>query len=190
MAVACLFTCDACGNTSMGIPGDYLCPDPPKGWIWWWGGEMRAHGPHARSRACWEKVKWSPDGKVYLPDSHEDREEHERKNKDRSATAPIAPPVPHPEPRPKPTFVYFAQRGENGPIKIGVSGGVKARVSALQTAVAEPVRLLASIEGTRRDEEELHFRFQAHRLKGEWFRPVPELLAHIAVLCGDKTFTA
>ncbi len=181
MSAATLFTCDACGNTGIGVPGDHNYPDPPKGWIWWFGGEMRAHGPHACSKECWERVKWSPDGKVYLPDSHERRAEHQREAAARRANPPQPPSTPPPEPL-KPTFIYFAQRGENGPIKIGVTGHVKSRVSELQTNVAEPVRLLASFPGTRAMERALHDRFHAHRLKGEWFNPATELLAHIAEL--------
>jgi hypothetical protein len=180
MSAATLFTCNACGNTGMGVPGDYICPDPPKGWIWWYGSDLRSDGPHACSRECWERVKWSPDGKIYLPDSHERRAERERESATRRAAIPAATPPP-PEPR-KRTYIYFAQRGESGPIKIGVSGNVKSRVSALQTNVAEPVRLLASMVGTRTMEAEIHSQFHAHRLRGEWFRPVPELLAYVAEL--------
>lgn len=180
MAVACLFTCNACGNTGIGMPGDSLYPDPPKGWIWWYGGGMRAEGPHACSRECWERVKWSPDGKVYLPDSHERHAERNRESAARRASPP--PPAPR-----KRTYVYFAQRGDNGPIKIGVSGNVKARVSALQTAVAEPMRLLASVVGTRAMEAEIHSHLHAHRLKGEWFNPAPELLAYIAEIPKEQS---
>jgi hypothetical protein len=36
--------------------------------------------------------------------------------------------------------------------------------------------------GGRRAERELHRRFEAHRLRGEWFAPVPELLAFVETL--------
>lgn len=178
MSVACLFTCNGCGATGMGSIGDYQCPDPPLGWIWWFGGGMRAEGPHACSVACWNKIQHSPEGKLYLPDSHERREVRV----ERCSEVAVRPVESIASRTARPTWVYFAQRGADGPIKIGVSGSVKTRVSALQTAVAEPVHLLASIVGDRHIEAALHERFRSSRLKGEWFSPSSELLAHIASL--------
>jgi hypothetical protein len=179
MAVACLFTCDACGNSGLGVPGDYLYPDPPNGWIWWWGGGMRSEGPHACSTTCWDKVKHSPDGKVYLPDSHERREKHEREAAARRAE-PQHPPPPPPAKPEKATWVYFAQRGENGPIKIGMSKHPVSRVKDLGAANAEGLRLLGVVPGGRRQEVELHTLFSGARLNGEWFRPVLDLKDYIA----------
>ncbi|MGB1286709.1 MAG: GIY-YIG nuclease family protein [Aggregatilineales bacterium] len=40
--------------------------------------------------------------------------------------------------------------------------------------------LLTTIEGDQTLERELHQRFADHRLNGEWFEPVDELLLYIA----------
>lgn len=83
-------------------------------------------------------------------------------------------------------FIYFVQVGAAGPIKIGITKNVKSRFSSLQVGHPEPLRLLASFEGPPSLERDLHALFRAHRLSGEWFKPVPELLAHIAALNGAK----
>ena len=78
------------------------------------------------------------------------------------------------------TWVYFLRSGENGPIKIGFTGSAPtARLAALQTGNPEPLRLIGAIPGTMADEGKLHDRFAEAWLQGEWFRPVPELLAFI-----------
>lgn len=82
--------------------------------------------------------------------------------------------------------VYFIQSGHAGPIKIGYSTNpVQQRLAALQTGHPEPLRVLAEVEGDRSVEADLHQRFRRHRMKGEWFRPDPELIAFIAVLRPD-----
>lgn len=74
------------------------------------------------------------------------------------------------------SWVYFAQLGENGPIKIGQSRQVPSRLQALQTAHHEAVRLLGTIPETDIPEPVLHDRFARHRIKGEWFKPAQEIL--------------
>lgn len=73
--------------------------------------------------------------------------------------------------------IYFAQAGEGGPVKIGWTAKPRRRFATLQTDCWLRVDILASIPGSMRDEAALHERFRAHRIRGEWFRPVPELLA-------------
>lgn len=82
--------------------------------------------------------------------------------------------------------VYFIQAGAAGPVKIGISRDVERRRGELQRLEREPLRVLATLEGTTQDERALHQRFAAHRLHGEWFSPAPELLAHVAALNGRK----
>jgi hypothetical protein len=83
-------------------------------------------------------------------------------------------------------WVYFVQGVAGGPIKIGISRDVERRRTELQRVERQPLRVLATIEGTMADESALHARFVAHRLRGEWFSPAPELLSHIAALNGVK----
>ena len=76
--------------------------------------------------------------------------------------------------------VYFVQAGAAGPIKIGVSADITARLKELQTASPYPLRLLATLDGaTQKTETQLHQHFASARRHGEWFEPVPELLALI-----------
>ncbi|MGK3989282.1 YozE family protein [Sorangium sp. So ce136] len=79
--------------------------------------------------------------------------------------------------------VYFIQAGPSGPIKIGYSGGpVERRLAALQTGHPETLCVLATMDGDRFTEAELHRRFHGYRLSGEWFKPEPDLMDLIAVL--------
>lgn len=71
--------------------------------------------------------------------------------------------------------VYFA-RCEGGPVKIGFTINVAARLAALQTSSAAPICLLAQCEGDRKTEAFFHRLVAHHRLYGEWFRPDPTVL--------------
>lgn len=76
-------------------------------------------------------------------------------------------------------FVYFLQSA-SGPIKIGFSSNPIARFSSIRTGTAENTRVLAVIEGDKAMEAGLHREFASARVRSEWFRPTPELLAKIA----------
>ena len=72
--------------------------------------------------------------------------------------------------------VYFIQAGgPDGPIKIGISYEVARRLYSLQRSNPLPLKLLATVPGGARLERELHERFAAQRLHGEWFRCSDEL---------------
>lgn len=73
-----------------------------------------------------------------------------------------------------PTVVYFARRLDR--IKIGFSSNIEARMKALGCT------LLASTAGGRDEERQMHERFAAGRVSGEWFRPTADLLGFIADL--------
>jgi|SRR5579859_1366545 len=73
--------------------------------------------------------------------------------------------------------VYFVQSVIGGPIKIGKSVDPMARLIQLQSGSPFQLRLLAT---TAKDIElELHERFAADRLHGEWFHPSQELRDYI-----------
>lgn len=68
-------------------------------------------------------------------------------------------------------YVYFIQRGDNGPIKIGRTGNIENRLAQLQTGSAETLRLLGSfaeVQGVT--EKKFHLLLGKYRLEGEWFQ--------------------
>jgi hypothetical protein len=80
-------------------------------------------------------------------------------------------------------YVYFIMSDKTQAIKIGfTAGNVKIRLSALQTAHPYKLKVLATLNGNRSYEKELHKRFSQFRLEGEWFEPHPDLLAFISVI--------
>lgn len=68
-------------------------------------------------------------------------------------------------------MIYYIQRGEDGPIKVGFSDNPDRRLKELQTGSGEPLRILAVIPGDRALEKEIHVRLQGCRGVGEWFKP-------------------
>jgi len=77
-------------------------------------------------------------------------------------------------------LVYFASRGDA--VKIGISVDPKGRIQSLQIASPARVTLLATQEGGREMELELHERFKADHIMGEWFKMSDELRQHIKSL--------
>lgn len=77
-------------------------------------------------------------------------------------------------------FIYAVSNGEA--IKIGWSsrhpGSARGRLMDLQIASHLELNLIGAIVGTRSEEQSLHLRFAGHRLRGEWFAAVPEILQH------------
>jgi len=187
MACSVTFTCDACGATAQGIPGDYTHPDPPRGWVWFWGSELRMTGPHACSVVCWSMVDTSPDGKAYLPESHERRalaaeEQQEARALVRANSKwleELPPRLVRDTQGTGQRVVYFIQRGSDGPVKIGFSKNPKGRLASLQTGIPERLHMLATVPGGKEEEQRLHRRFGPHCIQGEWFHPAPELMAYI-----------
>lgn len=85
-----------------------------------------------------------------------------------------------PQARGTATFIYFIQAGgSDGPIKIGVSNAPHLRLAELQTGMPNELVLLATRHGNNRAEKELHQRFAADRIRGEWFRPSAAVLAAV-----------
>lgn len=73
-------------------------------------------------------------------------------------------------------YVYFAQRGKSGPIKIGFSESVETRLASLQTASHETLHLIGMVKGTKATETSIHNALAADRLRGEWFAPTELVL--------------
>ena len=78
--------------------------------------------------------------------------------------------------------VYFVQLGESGPIKIGYSDDLGARLSVLRTYSPGELRLLFAFPGTMEVEGAIHAWCADARLNGEWFQPTPDLLCLIDAL--------
>jgi hypothetical protein len=76
--------------------------------------------------------------------------------------------------------VYFVQESGMGAIKIGTTKNVNTRVSDMAVGTPHLLAVLALIDGNHEVEHALHQRFAHARIRGEWFRPVPELLEYIA----------
>lgn len=74
------------------------------------------------------------------------------------------------------SLIYFVQAGEGGPIKIGYSVAPEERVKDFQCGNPWKLRLLRAFPGGVEEERELHARFAADRMHGEWFKPTPELV--------------
>lgn len=83
------------------------------------------------------------------------------------------------------TWIYFIQDAVTRSIKIGSANQPALRLAQLQVGNGSPLLLLATMSGTRTDESRLHHRFKRYRLRGEWFRPAPELLQFIDNLLSE-----
>lgn len=80
-------------------------------------------------------------------------------------------------PQPRKRWIYFIQRGQDGPIKIGIAKDVGKRLSDLQVGCPEKLRVLAQFQTSSiRAEYYMHSEFAHLRLGGEWFRADPELV--------------
>jgi hypothetical protein len=83
--------------------------------------------------------------------------------------------------------LYFIQKGDDGPIKIGVAASVRSRVKNLQVGNSEPLKLLLSVDQTEDiNERALHRKFRHLRLEGEWFRPGTDLIELIRSVGGKQ----
>lgn len=77
-------------------------------------------------------------------------------------------------------MIYFMQQPEGGPIKIGCTINLDYRRKQLETRYGCPLVVLATRDGGRDAEAEIHARFAPLRFgKTEQFRPGPDLLTFI-----------
>lgn len=78
-------------------------------------------------------------------------------------------------------MVYFLQHNcSNNYIKIGKSGSVVGRIQELR--VSTPYKLTLIAQSANYNEVELHEKFKHLRVRGEWFKPEPELLKFIQTI--------
>ncbi len=77
-------------------------------------------------------------------------------------------------------MIYFVQPVDGGPIKIGTSINVDARRKQLEAEYGRELAVLATTEGGRKREAEIHAMFAHLRLgRTEQFRPDLELVTFI-----------
>jgi len=87
---------------------------------------------------------------------------------------------------PKPC-IYFIQCGDDGPVKIGVTINLPARLRDLQAANPYELKVLTVIEdGGQKQERELHDRFKHLEIRREWFKPDKELLSFVDEVRGAE----
>src|SRR5262249_50595481 len=80
------------------------------------------------------------------------------------------------------SVIYFVQDSDRLAIKIDCvkDNTVEKRRGELQVGNPSALVILATLPGGREEEKALHLRFAQARVRGEWFRPVPELIKLIA----------
>jgi hypothetical protein len=86
-------------------------------------------------------------------------------------------------------FVYFIQEEESGNIKIGFSEKhPKGRLKDFQTGNSNKLTLVGYIEGTYKDESNLHKEFSKERIRkgNEWFESSPRLKERIKELLEES----
>ncbi len=66
-------------------------------------------------------------------------------------------------------MIYFIQARHGGPIKIGSTTDLYARLRALQTSAAGELRIIATCDGDQVREREIHTFLDRFRVRGEWF---------------------
>lgn len=76
------------------------------------------------------------------------------------------------------SLCYFIAAGE-GPIKIGHSVDVEARLRGFQAGCPVKLRILATAPGGEAREAAYHWQFAEHRAHGEWFERHPDILVEI-----------
>lgn len=81
--------------------------------------------------------------------------------------------------------VYFIQRGNDGPVKIGFAADIAGRVASLQTGCPEKLVVLAALGGSAHTEKSIHREFADARLGGEWFSPTARLMTFVRSLPED-----
>lgn len=74
-------------------------------------------------------------------------------------------------------MIYFIKANDR--VKIGYADDPKSRIQSIQTSSPYKLEVLLIIDGNFEVERELHDRFQAYRITGEWFEYVDELSSFV-----------
>lgn len=78
------------------------------------------------------------------------------------------------------TWIYAIRNERTGSVKIGIASSVQSRLSSLQTACEDELRLLACAPGGRADEASAHELLHEFRIRGEWFVATAPVLGFVA----------
>ena len=73
------------------------------------------------------------------------------------------------------SFVYLIKNLTTGNLKIGYSTNPCKRLIGLQQSTDCELKLLGFFEGTTLDEQTLLEKYSQYQIRGEWFRPAPEI---------------
>ncbi len=76
-------------------------------------------------------------------------------------------------------MIYFIRGKESGNIKIGFSTSPDKRKSNLQTAHYEELEFIGIMNGTLDDEAKIKVMFLEFNIRGEWYRPVQEVMDYV-----------
>ncbi|MBE0681707.1 MAG: GIY-YIG nuclease family protein [Anaerolineales bacterium] len=76
-------------------------------------------------------------------------------------------------------MIYFIRGKESGNIKIGFSINPDKRKSNLQTAHYEELEFIGIMNGSLDDEARIKKMFSEFNIRGEWYRPVREVMDYV-----------
>lgn len=74
------------------------------------------------------------------------------------------------------SFVYLLADEDNEFMKIGTTTKLFSRIKDIQTGNPRELRIIGLMKGGKKEEEELHERFNRYRKRGEWFYYNDEIL--------------
>lgn len=77
-------------------------------------------------------------------------------------------------------MIVFIRHGEDGPILIKTSNDPKRTLAAFQFKQPVKLTIIGTMVQTRNAIERLRFAFKHLHMRGDWYRPEPELLAFIS----------
>lgn len=73
-------------------------------------------------------------------------------------------------------MIYFIENKNSEAIKIGYTGNdINKRLSELQIATPEELKLIGVMDGEIKEEKKLHLKFNELLIRGEWFKSTKEL---------------
>lgn len=76
-------------------------------------------------------------------------------------------------------MIYFMREGTDGPVKIGRAADVELRRRAIHASGHPNMTVIRTLDAKDWVECWFHRRFSDHRIKGEWFSYVPEMISDV-----------